>query len=250
MGSVDDGATVKAKAAEQIIDIRSDAASFELKQEITAGLKPEKEKENGEKRLPTLLLYDDAGLKLFERITYLEEYYLTGDEIEVLTQNANKIAAQIPDNSMIVELGSGNLRKVNLLLGAVDKAKKHVSYYALDLMRSELERTLNEVPAYEYVKCFGLHGTYDDGFEFLKRPENAAKPKTILSLGSSIGNFPRDDAAKFLKQYIDLLGVKDRFLIGVDASEDPDKVYHAYNDREGVTHAFVLNGLEHANRLL
>lgn len=27
-------------------------------------------------------------------------------------------------------------------------------------------------------------------------------------------------------------------------------VYHAYNDREGVTHAFTMNGLEHANELL
>ncbi|KAK5177823.1 hypothetical protein LTR16_010905, partial [Cryomyces antarcticus] len=39
-------------------------------------------------------------------------------------------------------------------------------------------------------------------------------------------------------------------IIGIDACEDPDKVYHAYNDREGLTHEFVLNGLQQANRLL
>ena len=110
MGSIDGtphGLLAKKTFAQQIIDIRSDAASFELKQEITAGLKPEKEKLVGEKRLPTLLLYDEAGLKLFERITYLDEYYLTGEEIKVLKKNADSIAEQIPDNSMIVELGSG-----------------------------------------------------------------------------------------------------------------------------------------------
>ena len=117
-------------------------------------------------------------------------------------------------------------------------------------MRSELERTLSEVPAYQYVQCFGLHGTYDDGLAFLKKPENAAKPKTILSLGSSIGNFPRDEAAAFVNQYTELLGVSDSLLLGVDACQDPDTVYHAYNDREGVTHEFILNGLTHANRLL
>jgi uncharacterized SAM-dependent methyltransferase len=27
-------------------------------------------------------------------------------------------------------------------------------------------------------------------------------------------------------------------------------VYHAYNDRNGVTHEFILNGLKHANALI
>lgn len=88
-----------------IIDIRSDAASIELKQLIFDGL--QSPKDGGEKTLPTLLLYDDAGLKLFERITYLDEYYLTGDEIEVLERYAARIAERIPEGAMVVELGSG-----------------------------------------------------------------------------------------------------------------------------------------------
>jgi uncharacterized SAM-dependent methyltransferase len=87
-----------------IIDIRSDAAGIELKQLILEGLQP---KDGEEKTLPTLLLYDNAGLKLFERITYLDEYYLTGDEIDVLENHASQIAERIPDSSMVVELGSG-----------------------------------------------------------------------------------------------------------------------------------------------
>jgi uncharacterized SAM-dependent methyltransferase len=75
-----------------IIDIRSDAAGIELKQLILEGLQPE---DGEEKTLPTLLLYDNAGLKLFERITYLDEYYLTGDEIDVLESHASQIAERI-----------------------------------------------------------------------------------------------------------------------------------------------------------
>lgn len=87
-----------------IIDIRSDQASLELTDAIKKGLDvPEGE----QKTLPTLLLYDEVGLKLFEKITYLDEYYLTGEEIEVLEQNATDIASKIPENSIIVELGSG-----------------------------------------------------------------------------------------------------------------------------------------------
>ena len=39
-------------------------------------------------------------------------------------------------------------------------------------------------------------------------------------------------------------------LIAIDACAEPDKVFHAYNDCEGVTHEFILNGLRHANELL
>jgi uncharacterized SAM-dependent methyltransferase len=39
-------------------------------------------------------------------------------------------------------------------------------------------------------------------------------------------------------------------LIGVDACKDPERVFHAYNDRDGVTREFTLNGLKHANRIM
>jgi len=87
-----------------IIDIRSDTAGIELRQEIIASLRCERE---AEKTLPTLLLYDEQGLKLFEQITYLTEYYLTGEEIAVLSKHADSIAERVPDNAMVVELGSG-----------------------------------------------------------------------------------------------------------------------------------------------
>ena len=41
------------------------------------------------------------------QITYLEEYYLTNHEIEVLQASAKGMATQIPAGSMVVELGSG-----------------------------------------------------------------------------------------------------------------------------------------------
>lgn len=97
------GASTAVQPAE-IIDIRSDAAGINLKHEIKAGLNV---KEGQEKTLPTLLLYDDKGLKLFERITYLDQYYLTGHEIQVLTEHADQIADRIPNGALVVELGSG-----------------------------------------------------------------------------------------------------------------------------------------------
>lgn len=103
---------------------------------------------------------------------------------------------------------------------------------------------------YRHVRCHGLFGTYDDGLAWLKRPENMERPKCVLWLGSSIGNLNRTEAANFLREFTSILSNEDHMLIGIDACQDPEKVYRGYNDREGKTHEFILNGLTHANRLL
>lgn len=101
MGSLGEN---KVNSSPPIVDIRSDTTGSSLKKLITSGLKP---KNGDEKTLPTLLLYDDEGLRLFEEITYLDEYYLTEEEIAILEREADRIAERIPDGSNVVELGSG-----------------------------------------------------------------------------------------------------------------------------------------------
>lgn len=87
-----------------IFDIRVGESEFDMLQDIKQGLRPK----NGEqKTLPTMLLYDEAGLRLFEEITYLDEYYLTNAEIEVLEKYADRMAERIQPGSVVVELGSG-----------------------------------------------------------------------------------------------------------------------------------------------
>lgn len=134
-----------------------------------------------------------------------------------------------------------------MLLQALENAGKRIDYYALDLSRTELERTLAQLPPYRHIGCHGLLGTYDDGKEWLKEPSNALRQKCILSLGSSIGkykaftpardsctgrrltntwtgNFLRKEAPDFLKDFADVLGNGDTMLIGLDGCSDPSKV--------------------------
>lgn len=107
-----------------ILDIRRAAVETNLKEEIHRMLRPDE----GPRKLPTLLLYSEKGLQLFEQvrrvrpvgpcpglraaliraqITYLEEYYLTNYEIQVLRRSAAAIARAIPAGAFLVELGSG-----------------------------------------------------------------------------------------------------------------------------------------------
>jgi len=112
------------KAAFDIVDIRQASVEMNLKVEILSMFLTK----NGPRKLPTLLLYDERGLQLFEKvrqprtlpsqpfprtdtflsqITYLEEYYLTNDEIEVLQKYSADIAKLVPEGAMLIELGSG-----------------------------------------------------------------------------------------------------------------------------------------------
>lgn len=98
------GTLVSQHTEARIFDIRQSLQSTSLINEIIQGLE---DRPNQSRQLPTLLLYDEVGLKLFEDITYLDEYYLTGEEIELLENNAKDIANTIPAHSIVLELGSG-----------------------------------------------------------------------------------------------------------------------------------------------
>ena len=87
-----------------IIDIRREGSEYSILDEMSKMLNP---KPGQEKKMPTLLLYDEQGLKLFEDITYLDEYYLTNAEIEALERHANEMARYVQSGSQLVELGSG-----------------------------------------------------------------------------------------------------------------------------------------------
>jgi EasF-like predicted methyltransferase len=144
------------------------------------------------------------------------------------------------------------LRKINILLSACERAGKAVEYFALDLSLSELERTFSEISVndFHHVKFSGLHGTYDDGLAWLSKTVSRHTPTCVLTLGSSIGNFSREEAARFLRSFANILGPADLLLVGLDACQVPERVYRAYNDHEGLTHKFYRNGLDRANELL
>lgn len=144
------------------------------------------------------------------------------------------------------------MRKVNILLNAFETAKKEVEYYALDLSLAELNRTFSEIDAasYNYVSLRALHGTYDDGLAWLEATKQKNKSTCVMTLGSSLGNFTRTEAADFLASFKQILQPSDYMLVGLDACQDTKRVFAAYNDAENVTERFYRNGLEHANKLL
>jgi EasF-like predicted methyltransferase len=237
------------KTEVEIIDIRSSTHDFSLLEMLEEGLSAP------QPGFPSLLLWDEKGLQHFEAVTHSPEYYLTNCEIELLKQHSAEIAKQIEPGSIVLELGSGCLRKIKILLDAIEAQHKTVFYYALDLNRAELERTLTDISpsSFRHVKCYGLLGTYDDGLHWLQKRTIATRPKCILSLGSTIGSSSGPEAANFLRGFVEVVKSsteKTMFVVGIDGCQDGDKVWHAYNDAEGRNYRFISNILHHANKVL
>jgi len=249
-----------------IIDIREHGQSLSLTAAIRDGLKPPPADQL--RTFPSLLLWDEQGLKYFEDVTYAPQYYLTNTEIALLQAHSARIAKDIKPGTLLLELGSGCLRKIEILLDAIDALGTAVDYYALDLDQNELVRTLRQIDPnrFKHVRCHGLFGTYDDGRAWLSAPENLRRPKCVLSLGSTMGSFTREEAADFWGEWADTLrpkgdsllqeqsGTEDepdaKVIVGLDACKDADKVWSAYNDEGRANRRFILNALNHANRQL
>ncbi|KAI9505041.1 hypothetical protein BX070DRAFT_189111 [Coemansia spiralis] len=198
--------------------------------------------------LPTVILYDDNGLDLFDRITYLPEYYLTACEIEVLESKIQEIVAEIPSNSDVIELGCGSLRKTKLLLDALNKHQTGVTYYAIDVMPQPLHESMKQLARrLSNISFVALCGTYD---EVLVHFKQSTRRKTVLWLGSSIGNLSAKSAIDMLSGIAtNALAVNDAVIVGMDKQKDPAIIIDAYHDPQGMTARFELNALAHANNI-
>src|SRR5687768_93717 len=92
----------RSEAMRARFEVHADDAAFVamLEDDVRAGLT------RRPRSIPPKYFYDELGAELFERITRLDEYYLTRAEESMLGQVARDIVRQAPPRD-IVELGPG-----------------------------------------------------------------------------------------------------------------------------------------------
>ncbi len=97
-----------------ILQLRSSAVvspSADIAQTIDDGLS----RPTGQKELPTILLYNERGLRLYDDITIgAPEYYLFGAEEQILKEHADDIVRvmhgstnEVVSEEVVLELGAG-----------------------------------------------------------------------------------------------------------------------------------------------
>ena len=87
--------------ASELLDIKNNQSELCLVQLVRESLCDPKPS------LSSLLLWNGRGLQLFEKITQLPDYYISGLEKQILEQHCEDIARKIQPGSMIIDLGCG-----------------------------------------------------------------------------------------------------------------------------------------------
>ena len=198
------------------------------------------------KVLPPKWFYDGRGSALFDEITRLPEYYLTGCERTILAERAGDIARLTGANTL-VEPGSGSSEKTRLLLDAMIEAGHLRRFVPFDVSEQALREAAAAIAAeYPGVEVHGVVGDFEH--HLVRLPEGHRR--LFAFLGSSIGNLTGEQRARFLRDLHTLLGLGEALLLGADLVKDARRLEAAYNDTAGVTAAFNRNVLAVVNREL
>ncbi len=197
------------------------------------------------RRLEPRFIYDAAGSEIYEQITAQPEYYPMRTEDAILASCAADLAALVGPTTL-VELGSGSSTKTRRLLDAWT-ALGAVSYVPIDVSASAVMGACADLrtryPSLE-VEC--VVSTFQRALTLVAD----LRPKTLLFLGSTLGNFEPDAVSAFFRQVSMVTLAGDFFVLGVDLRKDPDVLEAAYADQAGFTERFILNVFRRMNREL
>ena len=203
----------------------------------------------GQKELPSIYLYDDVGSVLFEAITFLPEYGLTRADERLLQRYAPAILERLPPPVVVIELGSGSGRKTRWLLEALAK-REAVVYFPVDTSPAALAKCRQELSVVGTLSIVGLEKSYLEGLREAAARRRPRQTLLVLFLGSTVGNFDRPAAERFLREIRHCLMPGDALLLGTDLEKPAADLLLAYDDPAGVTAAFNLNLLARINREL
>jgi len=194
--------------------------------------------------LPSKFFYDQAGSALFDEITTLDEYYLSRTEHSILQDNVEEITSVLPNDVVLIEYGSGSSVKTDILLQGLHSAK---AYVPIDISREHLIAAAEDIhlryPALTVLPVYADYLAHID----LELHDVDSSQLAVFFPGSTIGNFEKDEAVKFMSRIRSMIGRGGYFMIGVDLKKDLEILLPAYNDAGGVTAAFNLNILHHIN---
>jgi dimethylhistidine N-methyltransferase len=198
------------------------------------------------KRLPAKYFYDEAGSRLFERITELPEYYPTRTELRILESSAASIARLTDPGAALIEFGSGSTAKARLLLRHMASVRAYVPVdISVDFVNGEAARLQADFPA---LRVLPVAADFTGAFELPAAVK--AGPRLGFFPGSTIGNLEPHEVTGFLRRAKRVLGRGAAFVVGVDLVKDPEVLNAAYNDSQGVTAQFNRNLLVRINREL
>lgn len=205
---------------------------------------------DGQKEILSKYLYDEIGSELFEVITLLPEYGLFRADQRLLRENAHAIVRSVmPEHVVVAELGSGSGKKTSWLLEALAK-RQQTAYHPIEISQKALDQCWKELRQIPNLRINSRRQPYLEGLLSVAAGRRRGERLLVLFLGSTIGNFDRPVAERFLQEVRRVLAASDTLLLGTDLEKPASQLLPAYDDALGVTAAFNLNVLARMNREL
>lgn len=190
--------------------------------------------------------YDRRGSELFEQICGLPEYYPARTETGILSRIKGELSGLLGGDFRLVELGSGSSVKTRHVLDVLHGSQPAVEYIPIDISESLVDSSRGLLGRYPGLSIVGIIDTYENGLDLVR---GLGGPRNLVAFfGSSFGNFPPGEGARFLRSVRDSMGGGDLFLMGLDLVKERGVLEAAYDDAQGVTARFNLNVLERINR--
>jgi dimethylhistidine N-methyltransferase len=217
-----------------------------LAEDVAAGLSSEV------KYLLSKYFYDAEGDRLFQQIMKMPEYYLTDCEYEIFsTRGADILKAFSKDSKAfdLLEFGAGDGTKTRILIKRLLENGADFRYVPIDISGDVLENLQNGLSKeFPQLKVRPENADYFSALDSLQIESD--RPKLVLFIGSSIGNFREEVIHRFMAELYKKLNSGDEVLLGYDLMKNPHTILRAYNDPTGITKAFNLNVLRRINREL
>ncbi len=198
-----------------------------------------------QKKISPKYFYDERGSQLFDEITRLPEYYLTGTELGIMRDNIEEIAELVGRQASLIEFGSGSSVKTRVLL---EHLSELAAYVPVDISDEYLHASATQIrDEFPHIDVLPVVADFTQQFQ-LPSPVVMPVRNIVYFPGSTIGNFEHDAATELLRVMHHEAGENGALLIGVDLQKDPTLIERAYNDSAGITAKFNLNMLQHLNR--
>ncbi len=202
--------------------------------------------------IPSKYFYDETGSRIFQKIMRMPEYYLTDCEYEIFSDYQAEISSLIGPRQGrfdLIELGAGDGMKTSLLISRLLQDSARFKYIPVDISVDALLGLVHKLRLdFPGLVISEVAGDY---FDVLKNLNLCSECKKVsLFLGSTIGNFTREETIDFFRHLSSVLNSGDMILTGFDLVKDPGIIISAYDDPHGYTRDFNLNLLKRMNEEL
>src|SRR5262249_16642572 len=151
----------------------------------------------------------------------------------ILCRHASAMVSELPsaheaEEPTLIELGSGSARKTQRLIVAWLRRFGRLHYMPIDVSLSALEESASRLTRrFPSLPVTGFVADYRRGLERIMA--RSTRPRLIVFLGSSLGNYDMESAIELLTMINGTMRNGDRLLLGTDMAKEQPLLEAAYN---------------------